>query len=207
MFRSALRFLPNAISIARICAVPVLIVLAFNQAENAFRILLLLAFASDLADGFLARALHVTSKLGALLDSTADLFVLLAALVGIWSFHSVVFIQDGLIIWTGVIFWIAVHVSALVRYGKLASFHTLLARIGVALFCVFLFLLFFVQYWSWLLYLSGSVIILAAIEQLIMIVLVPVWTPDITGGLLQVLREKSRVKKYPTDKHSRMRGA
>ena len=69
-----LRHVPNAISVARLCATPVLIGLAWAGLKTPFTWLLLGALLSDAADGYIARAFSLTSPVGALLvgDANAD---------------------------------------------------------------------------------------------------------------------------------------
>ena len=182
--------LPNAISIARIFASIVLAVLAVGQLETAFKVLFVLALLSDLADGLLARRLNCVSALGALLDSIADLWLVVAALVGIWMFHPAVFREDGTIVWIGVAFWCVAITVGLIRYGKLSSFHTRTTQLGMLVFHTFVLVLLFFGYFPWLLYTACGLVILAALEQLAMIRLLPEWTPDVTGGLVEVLRSR-----------------
>ena len=76
---------PNAISAARLVAVPVFGWLLIEGLDLAAFILLLLASASDFVDGWLARRLDQVSRLGELLDPVADrLYVLVAVLALAW---------------------------------------------------------------------------------------------------------------------------
>jgi cardiolipin synthase len=73
---------PNAISAARLVLVPVFAVLAFSGHDLAAFAVLAVSAASDWLDGVLARRLHQTSRLGELLDPSADrLFILVTLLV------------------------------------------------------------------------------------------------------------------------------
>lgn len=76
--------LPNLISLLRAGLTPfaVAAILAGNDTRALW--LCLLAGATDFADGFAARALGVTSRLGAILDPLADKFMLDALYLVIW---------------------------------------------------------------------------------------------------------------------------
>ena len=67
--------LPNLITLFRICIIPVFIVcfyLPFSYAHMLAALIFILASFSDWLDGYLARKLIQTSKLGAFLDPVAD---------------------------------------------------------------------------------------------------------------------------------------
>ena len=70
------RFLPAIISLTRLIALPFL-VLALNYGlVFVADVLFLFAVATDFADGYAAKKLHLTSKFGAHFDGTADFLFL-----------------------------------------------------------------------------------------------------------------------------------
>ena len=188
-----LKHVPNAISIIRLLSTPVMAWLVYTRSEDIFAWLLLIAGLSDVFDGWLARKLEVTSNLGALLDSAADLLLMIVTLFAVGYLHSYVFLEHGYILALFVVTWVCVHGSAFYRYGKLASFHTLLARIAISLFGVFALCLFFFEFIPELWYLAGVLGVLAGIENLIMVFLIPKWQPNVRGGLLTLLRNRAKV--------------
>jgi phosphatidylglycerophosphate synthase len=183
-------WLPNAISVSRILSVPVLVILAIRGAESAYATLLLLALLSDVADGWLARRWGLASPAGALLDSAADILLITAILHGIWQLHPEVYREDGWVIYSVVAAWAVAHCASLVKFGRLASFHTRLIRFGIFAFSTFSMVLFVFDYYPWVFYFAGAICTLAAIEHLAMLALLPKWTPDIRGGLLEVLQQR-----------------
>ena len=185
-----LRHLPDAISSARLGAVPLLLWLAVIGREDIFTGLLLLALASDLVDGWLARRLGVVSPRGALLDSMGDMALTVAILWGIWWLHAEVFKLDGWIIYSLLIAWLLAHTASLLRYGRLASYHTWLIRIGIAAFNFFAIILFLFGYHPWLLYVSASLSLLGVIEHFLLLWRLPEWTPNIPGGIFRVWRRR-----------------
>ena len=84
---------PIALTLLRLCLIPVIIFTLFLQHwQLAFR-LLLIAVATDFLDGFLARQLNQATKIGALLDHLSDkiliislfiTFLFIPVLVPIW---------------------------------------------------------------------------------------------------------------------------
>ena len=70
-----MKFIPNIISIFRICLVPVFIIVYFSEeADNNLYAVLVYALAafSDFLDGFLARRYKASSNLGKVLDPLGD---------------------------------------------------------------------------------------------------------------------------------------
>jgi cardiolipin synthase len=79
----ALLTVPNVLSFARLCGVPLFLWLLLGpKADGLALIVLMVSGFTDWADGMLARKLNQTSKLGALLDPAADKLYILATLVG-----------------------------------------------------------------------------------------------------------------------------
>jgi cardiolipin synthase (CMP-forming) len=81
------RNLPNAISIARLCATAFLLAALLLYRLDIFRWLLLACLVSDFLDGWVARTFHLTSQFGAALDSIADVLTLSLAAVGMVVFE------------------------------------------------------------------------------------------------------------------------
>lgn len=183
-------WLPNSISLARLCSVPFLLWLAISHKTSAFAVLLMVALCSDVVDGWLARRLHAATRLGALLDSLGDMALTLAILAGIWWLHPQVYEQDGWIIYGLLLAWLLAHSASFLRYGRLASYHTWLIRIGIAMFNLFAVILFVVDYYPWLLYLAASLSLLGVVEHFLLLKLLPEWTPDIPGGLFGIVRNR-----------------
>lgn len=66
---------PNALSLLRLCLVPVFILTFFQPGANAHTwaaLVYALAFATDIADGYIARKFDMITKLGRILDPLAD---------------------------------------------------------------------------------------------------------------------------------------
>ena len=184
--------LPNIISAFRLLAAPVLLAMAAGHMHDAFAWLLVPALLSDMLDGWLARKLRCESSLGSLLDSLADTLLMVVIIISIWFLHPVVYQQHWPLIATVVVVWSTAHLLALLRYGRLASYHTRLLQTGIVLFALFALVLFTHGFVPWMLYLAGIFSLIGAIEHFALLVLLPEWTPNIRGGLLELLRKRSR---------------
>jgi CDP-diacylglycerol--glycerol-3-phosphate 3-phosphatidyltransferase len=127
-----MKHLPNAISALRFLGAVCL--LFFGVESCAFWAIYFGCGLSDMADGYLARKLECESKVGALLDSLADLaFVICCCFMLI----PVLAFPKWLWIWGGVIVAIKVinQISALVMYKKCIFPHTIANKVtGVLLF-------------------------------------------------------------------------
>ena len=76
--------IPNVISIIRLAGVPLFLWLVLvPQADGWALAVLFVSGVSDYADGYLARRLHQTSKVGEILDPVADRLYILSTVVGL----------------------------------------------------------------------------------------------------------------------------
>lgn len=188
---SVLRHVPNGISVARIVATPILVLLALNHREDAFKWLLLAALISDICDGLIARSFSLTSELGSRLDTLADTLLWVAVVIGIWQFHPALVTDYGFVFALLIGFWVAEHLIALLRYGRLTSFHTYLIRVSAYALGIFIMCLFLWGMRPWFFYLASGLSILGAIEELIIIALLPEWTANVRGLYWVLQRRKN----------------
>jgi len=184
-----LQHVPNVLSGARALAVPVLLVLAFLGRETAYTLVLIPALLSDIFDGWIARALGLESRLGATLDSVADSLMLFVSVYGIWVFHPEVIREHAWLCGTAVGLWALEDVLALARYGRLSSFHTYLSKVVANLLGFFIGWLFLFGFEPWMLYLAAGTSIVASLEELALLRVLPEWRADVRG-LWWVLPER-----------------
>jgi cardiolipin synthase (CMP-forming) len=82
--QSAVWTLPNAVSALRLLGVPLFLWLVLGpEADVLALVVLMLSGFTDWLDGYLARRLDQTSKLGEILDPVADRLYILAVVVGL----------------------------------------------------------------------------------------------------------------------------
>ena len=182
--------LPNAITICRLLATPVLLVAALQRWPMFFAWLLLACLLSDIADGLLARTLRLHSPFGAALDSAADMLVTIIAAVGTirmqWPFIVAHAWQLELL--AGL--FVGEVLISLTRYGRLSSFHTYLVRISAYAQGAFLLSLLFWGYSAPLFYFMWVVSCLGQLEEWVILALLPEWTSDVQG-LYWVLKRRA----------------
>ena len=184
-----LRHVPNVLSGARALAVPVLLVLALEEQRVAFTWVLIPALLSDIFDGWIARAFALESKLGAALDSVADSLMLFVSVYGIWVFHPEVIREHAWLCGIAVGLWALEDLLALARYGRLSSFHTYLSKVVANLLGLFIGWLFLFGFEPWMLHLAAGTSIVASLEELALLRVLPEWRADVRG-LWWVLRER-----------------
>ncbi|MDG2060232.1 MAG: CDP-diacylglycerol--glycerol-3-phosphate 3-phosphatidyltransferase [SAR86 cluster bacterium] len=83
--------IPNTLSIFRILVIPIIIYISslnWIYANYMATFLFLLASLSDYLDGYLARKLSLTSRLGGLLDLLADKLLITCCLIWLASAHN-----------------------------------------------------------------------------------------------------------------------
>jgi phosphatidylglycerophosphate synthase len=185
-----LKQLPNAISVCRLLATPVLFIAAIQRWPASFAWLLLACLLSDIVDGLLARSLRLQSPFGAALDSTADILVTVIGAVGTitmqWPF--VVAHAWQLELLAGL--FIGEVLISLARYRRLSSFHTYLVRVSAYAQGAFLLSLFFWGYSAPLFYFMWIVSCLGQLEEWAILAVLPTWTSDVRG-LYWVLKRRS----------------
>jgi len=130
-----MKHLANIITFARIIgAICLLFTGVSADLKSPFWIIYLLCGITDMIDGFLARKLHADTKLGAMLDSIADLcFVGCCA----WMLLPILILDNWMWIWIAIIALIKIinQISALVVHGKFMFPHTIANKVtGVLLF-------------------------------------------------------------------------
>jgi CDP-diacylglycerol--glycerol-3-phosphate 3-phosphatidyltransferase len=172
----------NLITLYRILAAPVLVYLLFNNYPVPFKWLLLFSFSTDAIDGFLARTLNAGTHTGAMLDSIGDVLTLVAAFTGIVYYRPEFIAEQYPVIYSICFLFVFQVFFALIRYKKLSSFHTYLAKISAVLQGVFMLTLFFFSgIIYFLFYLAAFFTIIALIEEIILTYLIPEWKTDVRG--------------------------
>ncbi len=133
--------LPNLLTIARLLLVPVFVVLYRTGNHTAALAVFAAAAITDGLDGMLARALHQESRLGSILDPTADKLLTLAALILLvssgqipgWLLVIVLLRDGGLVGGTLLLYFQGTRVPVVPsRFGKYATF-LLVSTVALAL--------------------------------------------------------------------------
>ena len=133
---------PNILSIYRLLMFPVIAIIALNGHETPFFWLLLVNFITDILDGFIARTFNMQTKFGAKIDSIADFGTYLLVFLGIYLFKSADFAPHLITFSIFVGLFLFAHVLALIKFGRMPSFHLYSWKIGGYIQGIFFVVLF-----------------------------------------------------------------
>ncbi len=175
-------FVINAITIYRLAIAPLLVFLVLDHRPDPFKWLLAVSFFTDAIDGYLSRRYKVTSVLGSRLDSMADDVTIIAAMTGLLVFKSG-FIRHELILF-GVllVLFILQTVLAMIRYRRMTSFHTYMAKTAAIMQGIFLMLIFFLPEPPYAVFYAAVIItILDLTEEIILVLRLPRWQANVKG--------------------------
>jgi len=111
--------IPNLLSFLRIALVPVFLWLLLQELFLAAIIVLAIAGLTDFLDGFLARKLNQTTKLGKMLDPVADRLYIFATLLALSATGYVPWWLAGLVILRDLLMLFSMPVLASVGYRSL----------------------------------------------------------------------------------------
>jgi len=125
--------IPNLLSLFRIIAAPFLLLSGWLEMPTLFFILFGLMLFSDVLDGFIARMLDQTSELGARLDSYGDILTYLSTPVAAWWLWPNMIKEELNYIIAAIIIYILPALFSLIKFGKLASYHTWITKVSAIL--------------------------------------------------------------------------
>jgi phosphatidylglycerophosphate synthase len=180
----------NLITLYRIIAFPVLLLFIFIDRLDIFKWLIIISFLTDAVDGFLARKFKANSILGAKLDSIGDDLTILAAIIGLAVFKMEFLKKEWLIFAIPLFFFFIQLIAAFIRYGKMSSFHTYLAKTAAILQGLFLCSMFLFSNPSYaLFYATALVTLLELIEEIVIVMVLPDWKTNVRG-LYWVLKNR-----------------
>jgi cardiolipin synthase len=175
-------YLINGISLYRMIAVPLLIYLALTHQFGIFKWLLALGFFTDAIDGYLARRYQVSSDWGARIDSVADDLNIVAAIIGLGVFNPAFLLTERIPILILLVLYLLQNTLAFLKYRRLTSFHTYIAKIAAVFQGLFLIAFFFFpQPVDWLFTLTVVFTGIDLLEEILLILLLPRYRTNVKG--------------------------
>lgn len=181
-------------SFYRIFAAPLLLLFIWLDYRLVFTWMLLVSYATDAIDGFLARKLKITSPRGSQLDSFGDQITLVIGLIGLYVFETD-FIKTNLVL-IAIVFvpYIVQMLIAYFKYGKATAFHTYLAKLSAIMQSAFILFSLFFYPENTLFYVMIAIGLIETFEEITLIFMYDNWTSDVKG-LYWAFRDKRRLKR------------
>jgi CDP-diacylglycerol--glycerol-3-phosphate 3-phosphatidyltransferase len=133
---------PNILSGFRLVAAPILLYLAWNGYPKLFLALLAISLLSDSIDGFLARRLRKETELGTKLDSYGDLATYLSVPLCAWWLWPDILKREAVFVFLVLGAYIIPILVGLLKFKRITSYHTWLAKITAVLMSVAVLMLF-----------------------------------------------------------------
>lgn len=189
-------YVVNGITLYRIIAAPYLLILLFTGQYHIFKWLLGVSFFTDFIDGYLARKYKVASILGTRLDSIGDDLTVLVAIVALFVMQPEFIRQEKVMFIILFSVFLLQTIYAFIRYGKITSFHTYLAKSAAILQGVFFLFFFFTDKpFKPLFYVAAGITILELIEETILVWLLRDWESNVKGLYWVLKRKTSKASK------------
>jgi len=193
MFRKIPWTAPNILSVYRLCSMPFILLIALLGYQKIFFLLFLINQITDILDGYIARRYNLTSQIGALLDSWADIGSYLLALAGIVLFHNEL-LHEPYVYW--IVSYLAIYLSGLgIAYIKFKTLsiglHLYSSKLNGYILVFFLLVLFSAGLFVPLFYLSIFLGILTEIECVLALIILK--TPiQNAKGIFWLLKSKKQ---------------
>ncbi|MFH1407104.1 MAG: CDP-alcohol phosphatidyltransferase family protein [Candidatus Omnitrophota bacterium] len=186
-----IRQIPNILTTSRFIAAGLLVFDALDRRASVFfALVFIFAALTDFLDGFIARKLKLTSIRGSILDGYADIALYGAALVSICLLFPQIIRKNLSGVITLLTFQALSWGFSLVKFSRLTSYHTYLAKAWSVMLFVSLSYLFAFSKDSLLLpmFIVGGISIT---EDIAITAILPYWKTEITGFAM-ALRLRAR---------------
>ncbi|EAZ92997.1 CDP-alcohol phosphatidyltransferase family protein [Crocosphaera chwakensis] len=161
-----------------------------HQTSWFFILAYLLAVFSDIFDGIIARRLNVSTIQLRQADSWADICLYLCVALSIWLVYPQVLIDFRLPLLLAVAAQVTLFSLSLLKFRKFPSFHTYTAKFwGLTLLIATVSLFVFnnsVPFW-----LAIALCYLNSIEEIVMVLVLPIWQCDILSVFEAMEKRKS----------------
>ncbi|OJV79598.1 MAG: phosphatidylglycerophosphate synthase [Bacteroidia bacterium 44-10] len=160
---------PNALSLYRLLAFPLILYFALTGQEKWYTIFLCISLISDILDGNIARYYKLQTKFGAALDNLADVCTYFMAFLGIFMFKWEDIAPHAWILYLFLFIFIVSYLVSFIRFGKIPGLHLYSAVSAGYLQGTFFFVLFVFGFYPWFYYLVLIWGILAYTEKILIL--------------------------------------
>lgn len=132
---------PNIVTSLRIIGSPLLILLAYRELTLWMAMLAVFLVFTEWLDGFLARRLHVTSAIGARLDTIADAVFYSSLLIALVVLRPEPVQREQVWICIAIASYACSWIASVIKFRRLPSYHTWAAKgvwvlVGAGIVCL-----------------------------------------------------------------------
>ena len=184
--------IPNLLSLFRILAAPFLLLAGWFEKPTLFFVLFGLMLLSDALDGIIARMLNQTSELGARLDSYGDILTYLTTPLAAWWLWPELIKAEMNYIIAGVIIYILPALFALMKFRKLASYHTWITKASAVLMSAGVVVLLAFEH-NFLFHIAVYFLVIEMVENIAITLILPEQKTDI-HSIFHALNERNKAK-------------
>jgi len=181
--------IPNILSLYRILVFPFILWLILSKNEKLFTVFIAISLISDFLDGFIARRFHMQTKIGARLDSWADLGTYILAFLAIYLFKWEEIRPYSSVLLLFALIMLLSYIVVFVKFRGLIGLHTYLFKLTGYLQGAFIISLFVWGFHLLPYYICLVWGILACLEEILIILLLKEPRSNVKG-LYWVLKNK-----------------
>ncbi len=181
---------PNLLSAYRLAAFPFLVWLILSEKEALFALFLCINLVTDILDGFIARTFHLETKLGAKLDSLADVGTYFCAFWGLIVFKQEAIGASIVWLWPFLGLFVLGTLISIVKFKQWPSLHLYSSKIGGYVQGIFFFVLFAWQHVPALYFAAVIVGYISWTEEIIILFKLKKMRSN-AKGLYWLMKEKS----------------
>lgn len=173
--------IPNILSLYRLLVFPLILYFIISHQEQLFVIFIAISLITDILDGAIARGFNLQTKLGAKLDSWADLGVFVLAFFAVYQFRMA---DIAGLYWLFIMYlvaWFLAYLVVFIKFKGLIGLHTYMFKVTGYLQGIFMFVWFVFGFQTWLCCLALGWGTLACLEEIIIILIIPEPRSNVKG--------------------------
>ena len=186
--------IPNMMTSYRLLVIPLITYFIVTKQETLYAIFIVINVVTDFLDGIIARRFKMETAIGAKLDSFADNFTFLFALIGFLVFKMEDFRPHLISLFIFVALNLLTVVVSLIKFGKFPSFHGYMTKIGGYIDFIFFVSLFSIGFSTPLYFLMVFWGITGALEHLAIQMIIPEMRSNVKGIYWVVKEYKTQRK-------------
>lgn len=173
--------LPNLLSAYRLLAFFGLVYLIMTDQGQMFALFFLISLLSDILDGWIARRFKLQTEFGAKLDSWADTLTYIAGFWGIYQFKWDEVLPHIGMLGAFLLAYLALYGTMFYKFKAVVGLHTYSFKITAYLQGACMMALLWFGLWPWFYYLALGWGIVACLEEIIILSLIPTAQTNVKG--------------------------